>query len=166
MEILSDFCTPPEDCISTSEASNEKQQEKSVNSSSGAHPVEHAQESKSTGVNSSEAELSSSETTHSGEIVLDPLVLLCCENSLRLLSTKSLMQVLYSVYCLSPHICLHASSLFAIQFDMYDIFLQGNKKPIRKVKHSKSCYWTTILKKDDKICGLLSLLQTGTFEIR
>ena len=44
--------------------------------------------------------------------------------------------------------------------------LQGHKKPIKKVKHSKSCYWTTFFKKDDKVYGLLSLLQTGTFEIR
>ncbi|KAL5074426.1 hypothetical protein RYX36_013410, partial [Vicia faba] len=43
---------------------------------------------------------------------------------------------------------------------------KGNKKPIRKVEHSKSFYWTTILKKDGKICEILSLLQTGTFEIR
>jgi len=58
------------------------------------------------------------------------------------------------------------SSLYANEFDFYDNSLQGHKKPIHKVKHSKSSYWTSILKKDDKVCGLLSLLQTGAFEIR
>lgn len=57
-------------------------------------------------------------------------------------------------------------SLYANKFDLYDNSLQGHKKPIRKVKHSKSSYWTSILKKDDKVYGLLSLLQTGAFEIR
>ncbi|KAL5058144.1 hypothetical protein RYX36_029748 [Vicia faba] len=120
--------------ISTSDVSNDKQHEEPLKSTVGAHPEELVQESSSTVVNSSEAEVSSSETSPSGEILLDPLVLLCCENSLHLLSAKALMQ--------------------------------GNKKPIKKVEHSKSFYWTTILKKDDKIWGILSLLQTGTFEIR
>ncbi|WJX82145.1 hypothetical protein P8452_64941 [Trifolium repens] len=123
-----------DDSISTSETSNEKQHEEPLKSTSGDHPEEPVEESSSTRVNSSEAELSSSETTHSGEILLYPLVLLCCENSLHLLSAKTL--------------------------------IQGNKKSIRKVEHLKPCYWTTILKKDDKFCGILSLLQTGTFEIR
>ncbi|XP_058761940.1 uncharacterized protein LOC131635341 [Vicia villosa] len=123
-----------DDIISTPEVSNDKKHEEPLKSTAGAHPEEPVQESSSTVVNSSEAEVSSSETPPSGEILFDPLVLLCCENSLHLLSAKALMQ--------------------------------GNKKPIRKVEHSKSFYWTTILKKDDKICGILSLLQTGTFEIR
>ncbi|XP_004514218.1 uncharacterized protein [Cicer arietinum] len=123
-----------DDSISTFETSNDKQQEESLKNTAGAHAEEPVKESSSTVVNSSEAEVSSSETTHSGEVLLDPLVLLCCENSLRLLSAKAL--------------------------------IQGIEKPIRKVKHSKSICWTTILKKDDKFCGLLSLLQTGTFEIR
>lgn len=123
-----------DDSITTSEVSNDKQHEEPLKSTAETHPEEPVQESSSTVVNSSEAEHFSSETTHSGDIHLDPLVLLCCENSLHLLSTKAL--------------------------------IQGNKKPIRKVEHSKSCYWTTILKKDDKFCGILSLLQTGTFEIR
>ncbi|XP_061348834.1 uncharacterized protein LOC133294202 isoform X2 [Gastrolobium bilobum] len=123
-----------EDSISTSEASNDKQQEEPLKNTAGASPDEPVPESNSTGVNSSEAEHSSSETTYSEDLLLDPLVLLCCENSLRLFSAKSL--------------------------------IQGHKKPIRKVKHSKSCCWTTIFKKDDIFCGLLSLLQTGTFEIR
>ncbi|KAI5429454.1 hypothetical protein KIW84_034161 [Lathyrus oleraceus] len=121
-----------DDIISTSEVSNDKQHEESLKSTAGARPEEPVQESSSTVVNSSEAEVSSSEITPPGEVLLDPLVLLCCENSLHLLSAKAL----------------------------------GNKKPIRKVEHSKSFYWTTILKKDDKVCGILSLLQTGTFEIR
>ncbi|KAL5063854.1 hypothetical protein RYX36_025591 [Vicia faba] len=76
------------------------------------------------------------------------------------------MQVFYSIINLSPKVCIHIVSLIANEFYRYDIFLQGNKKSIRKVEHSTSFYWTTILKKDDKICGILSLLQTRTFEIR
>lgn len=163
------FFEPPEDSISISEASNDKQQEEPLKGTAGAHPEEPVQESNSTGVNSSEAELSSSETTSSGDFLLDPLVLLCCENSLRLLSSKSLIQVLWSSPLSVFYHLLFAFallSLFSNKFDIYDIFLQGSKKPIRKVKHSKSCYWTAILEKDNKFCGLLSLLQTGTFEIR
>ncbi|KAL5057660.1 hypothetical protein RYX36_029264 [Vicia faba] len=76
------------------------------------------------------------------------------------------MQVFYSIINLSPNIRIHIVSLIANEFDRYDIFLQGNKKPIRKVEYSTSFYWTTILKKDDKIYRILSLLQTRTFEIR
>ncbi|KAG5022724.1 hypothetical protein JHK85_019066 [Glycine max] len=132
LEILTDFCTP-EGSISASEASNDKLQEETVKNTADASPDEE-EEPLSTRVNSSEAGLSSSESSHSGDLLLDPLVLLCCENSLRLFSAKSL--------------------------------IQGHKRPIKKVKHSKSCYWTTIFKKDGKVYGLLSLLQTGTFEIR
>ncbi|KHN44705.1 Syntaxin-binding protein 5 [Glycine soja] len=122
-----------EGSISASEASNDKLQEETVKNTADASPDEE-EEPLSTRVNSSEAGLSSSESSHSGDLLLDPLVLLCCENSLRLFSAKSL--------------------------------IQGHKRPIKKVKHSKSCYWTTIFKKDGKVYGLLSLLQTGTFEIR
>ncbi|TKY65816.1 Syntaxin-binding protein 5 [Spatholobus suberectus] len=122
-----------EGSISTSEASNDKLQEELVKNTADSSPDEE-EEPLSTRVNSSEADLSSSEISHSGDLLFDPLVLLCCENSLRLFSAKSL--------------------------------IQGHKKPIQKVKHSKSCSWTTIFKKDDKVYGLLSLLQTGTFEIR
>ncbi|KAK7339895.1 hypothetical protein VNO77_20581 [Canavalia gladiata] len=122
-----------EDSISTSEASNDKQQEEPLKNTADAS-LNEQEEPLATRINSSEAELSSSETSESGDLLLDPLVLLCCENSLRLFSAKSL--------------------------------IQGHKKPIQEVKHSKSCYWTTIFKKDDKVYGLLSLLQTGTFEIR
>ncbi|KAK7395097.1 hypothetical protein VNO78_15639 [Psophocarpus tetragonolobus] len=122
-----------EGSISTSEASNDKLQEEPLKNTPDASPDEQ-EEPLTAGVNSSEADLSSSETSHSGDSQLDPLVLLCCENSLRLFSAKSL--------------------------------IQGHKKPIQKVKHSTSCCWTTIFKKDEKVYGLLSLLQTGTFEIR
>ncbi|XP_047152766.1 uncharacterized protein LOC124824377 [Vigna umbellata] len=122
-----------ESSISTSEASNDKPQNGLSKNTADNSPDEQEQPL-SARVNSSEADLSSSEASHSGDLMLDPLVLLCCENSLRLFSAKSL--------------------------------IEGHKKPIHKVKHSKSSYWTSILKKDDKVCGLLSLLQTGAFEIR
>ncbi|KAK7373911.1 hypothetical protein VNO80_07331 [Phaseolus coccineus] len=119
--------------ISTSEASNDKLQDELLKNT--ADPsTDEQEEPLSARVNSSEADLSSSEASHSGDLMLDPLVLLCCENSLRLFSSKSL--------------------------------IEGHKKPIRKVKHSKSSYWTSIFKKDDKVYGLLSLLQNGAFEIR
>jgi len=73
-----------------------------LKSTAEAHPEEPVQESSSTAVNSSEAEHFSSETTHSGDIHSDPLVLLCCENSLHLLSAKALIQVFYSITSLSP----------------------------------------------------------------
>ncbi|QCE11939.1 syntaxin binding protein 5 [Vigna unguiculata] len=122
-----------EGSISTSEASNDKPQNGQSKNTADNSPDEQEQPL-SARVNSSEADLSSAEASHSGDLMLDPLVLLCCENSLRLFSAKSL--------------------------------IEGHKKPIHKVKHSKSSYWTSILKKDDKVCGLLSLLQTGAFEIR
>ncbi|OIW07459.1 hypothetical protein TanjilG_24321 [Lupinus angustifolius] len=118
--------------ISALEASNEKQHEEPVKNTASAN--EPLLESKPANVSSSEAEPSPSESISSGDLLLDPLVLLCCENSLRLFSAKSL--------------------------------IQGNEKTIRKVKHIKSCCWTTMFMKDGKLCGVLSLLQTGTFEIR
>ncbi|CAL0302627.1 unnamed protein product [Lupinus luteus] len=118
--------------ILASEASNGKQHEEPVKNTSS--PNEPLLESKSVNINSSEAEPSRSESMSSRDLLSDPLVLLCCENSLRLFSAKSL--------------------------------IQGNEKTIRKVKHIKSCCWTTMFKKDGKLCGLLSLLQTGMFEIR
>ncbi|XP_020235711.1 uncharacterized protein LOC109815404 isoform X2 [Cajanus cajan] len=122
-----------EGSISTFEASNDKLQEEPMKNTADASPDEE-EEPSSARVNSPEADLCSSETSYSGDLLFDPLVLLCCENSLRLFSAKSL--------------------------------IQGHKKPIHKVKHSKSSYWTTIFKKDDKVYGLISLLQTGTLEIR
>ncbi|KAG5010013.1 hypothetical protein JHK87_018528 [Glycine soja] len=82
-----------EGSISASEASNDKLQEETVKNTADASPDEE-EEPLSTRVNSSEAGLSSSESSHSGDLLLDPLVLLCCENSLRLFSAKSLIQVL------------------------------------------------------------------------
>jgi hypothetical protein len=92
LEILRDFCIP-EGGISTSEASNDKQQEEPLRDTVDARPDKVVAENNSTGAASSEAELSSSETTHSGDLLLDPLVLICFENSLRLFSAKSLIQV-------------------------------------------------------------------------
>lgn len=89
-----------------------------MKNTAGAHAEEPVKESSSTVVNSSEAEVSSSETTHSGEVLLDPLVLLCCENSLRLLSAKALIQVIYSIISLLPKTCIHTVSLIGNEFDI------------------------------------------------
>ncbi|KAL0375347.1 UNVERIFIED_CONTAM: hypothetical protein Sradi_3450400 [Sesamum radiatum] len=44
--------------------------------------------------------------------------------------------------------------------------VQGESKSIYKVKLSKHCCWTTIFKKDEKVCGLVVFYQTGVLEIR
>ncbi|XP_011095024.1 uncharacterized protein LOC105174577 isoform X2 [Sesamum indicum] len=44
--------------------------------------------------------------------------------------------------------------------------VQGESKSIYKVKLSKHCCWSTIFKKDEKVCGLLVFYQTGAMEIR
>ncbi|XP_021620762.1 uncharacterized protein LOC110621044 isoform X2 [Manihot esculenta] len=44
--------------------------------------------------------------------------------------------------------------------------IQGSNKSIFKVKHSKPCCWTSTLRKDEKVCGLILLFQTGAIEIR
>ncbi|XP_038695433.1 uncharacterized protein LOC119992709 isoform X1 [Tripterygium wilfordii] len=89
----------------------------------------------STGSNSHENEHGFSfDTAHAGERLLESLVLLCCEDSLRLYSTKDL--------------------------------IQGNNKPIHKTKHKKPCCWASIIKKAEKVCGLVLLFQTGVVEIR
>lgn len=92
LKILTDFCTS-ESSISTSKASNDKLQDELLKNTADASPDEQ-EEPLSARVNSSEADLSSSEASHSGNLMLDPLVLLCCENSLRLFSAKSLIEVL------------------------------------------------------------------------
>ncbi|XP_021769683.1 uncharacterized protein LOC110733914 isoform X2 [Chenopodium quinoa] len=69
-----------------------------------------------------------------GERLLDSLLLLCCENTLRLYYTKSI--------------------------------LQGEDKPISKVKLAKPCSWTSIFKKDDKVVGLILVYQSGDLEVR
>ncbi|XP_010676759.1 uncharacterized protein LOC104892503 isoform X2 [Beta vulgaris subsp. vulgaris] len=69
-----------------------------------------------------------------GEKLLDSLVLLCCESTLRLYRTKSVMQ--------------------------------GEDKPICKVKLAQTCSWTSILKKDGKVVGLILVYQSGVLEIR
>ncbi|XP_028760928.1 uncharacterized protein LOC114719585 isoform X2 [Neltuma alba] len=120
-----------DDSHSSPDVPDDKQLEEPLKDT--ANTNEPAPDSNLTRVNPAEVEVSLTETTCSDSL-MDPLLLLCCENSLRLFSEKSL--------------------------------IQGNKKPTRKVKLSKPCCWATTLKKDDKICGLLLLLQTGAFEIR
>ncbi|KAF7830935.1 lethal(2) giant larvae protein-like protein SRO77 isoform X1 [Senna tora] len=44
--------------------------------------------------------------------------------------------------------------------------IEGCSKYIRKVNLVKRCCWTTILKKDEKECGLVVLYQTGDIELR
>ncbi|KAJ9545255.1 hypothetical protein OSB04_024962 [Centaurea solstitialis] len=44
--------------------------------------------------------------------------------------------------------------------------LQGNGKPLCKVKLAKPCCWTSTFKKDEKTCGLALLYQSGELEIR
>ncbi|KAK9668476.1 hypothetical protein RND81_13G063300 [Saponaria officinalis] len=68
-----------------------------------------------------------------GEKLMDSMLLLCCENVIRLYHMRSV--------------------------------LQGEDKPICKVKLAQSCCWTSILRKDDKI-GLILVYQSGTIEIR
>ncbi|ONI03742.1 hypothetical protein PRUPE_6G279100 [Prunus persica] len=86
-------------------------------------------------INSPETEQnSSSENPYSEERLLNSFILLCCVDSLRLYSTKSV--------------------------------IQGNNKPIRKVKHARPCIWTATFKKADRVSGLVLLFQTGEIEIR
>ncbi|XP_074264578.1 lethal(2) giant larvae protein homolog SRO77-like [Silene latifolia] len=68
-----------------------------------------------------------------GEKLMDSLLLLCCEDVLRLYQMRSV--------------------------------IQGDDKPVCKVNLAKSCCWTSILRKDDKI-GLILVYQSGTVEIR
>ncbi|KAM0027761.1 putative transcription factor WD40-like family [Helianthus debilis subsp. tardiflorus] len=44
--------------------------------------------------------------------------------------------------------------------------VQGNEKPLLKVKLEKHCCWTSTFRKDEKSCGLVLLYQTGELEIR
>ncbi|KAF8042060.1 hypothetical protein BT93_A0606 [Corymbia citriodora subsp. variegata] len=80
------------------------------------------------------AQLKSSKDACSASRLLDSLLLLCYEDSLRLYSTKSV--------------------------------IQGNHKTSGKVKHAKPCCWTSTLRKDGKVSGLVALYQTGDLEIR
>lgn len=80
------------------------------------------------------AQLKSSKDAFSAGRSLDSLLLLCYEDSLRLYSTKSV--------------------------------IQGNHKTSRKVKHAKPCCWTSTLRKEGKVSGLVALYQTGDLEIR
>ncbi|XP_057525296.1 uncharacterized protein LOC130804751 isoform X2 [Amaranthus tricolor] len=69
-----------------------------------------------------------------GERLPDSHFLLCCENTLRLYHTKSIMQ--------------------------------GEDKPISKVKLAAPCSWTSIYKKDDKVVAIILVYQSGAFEVR
>ncbi|KAL2902064.1 Syntaxin-binding protein 5-like [Bienertia sinuspersici] len=69
-----------------------------------------------------------------GDRLQDSVLLLCCENTVRLYNTKSV--------------------------------IQGEDKPICKVKLAKPCSWTSIFTKDDKIVGLILVYQSGVFEVR
>ncbi|XP_030925506.1 uncharacterized protein LOC115952465 isoform X1 [Quercus lobata] len=118
--------------ISVSESSSEMQLESHEDSATKNEPMPN---STTVSINSHEGEQQpSSETACSEERLLDSILLLCCEDSLHLYSTKSV--------------------------------IQGNNKSIRKVKHAKPCCWTATLKKDEKVCGLVLLFQTGVIEIR
>lgn len=44
--------------------------------------------------------------------------------------------------------------------------VQGESKSIYKVELSKPCSWTTVLKKDTQVCGVVVFYQTGELEIR
>ncbi|GMP51244.1 hypothetical protein CsSME_00017548 [Camellia sinensis var. sinensis] len=44
--------------------------------------------------------------------------------------------------------------------------VQGENKSISKVKLAKPCCWITIFKKDEKVCGLVLVYETGDVEIR
>lgn len=44
--------------------------------------------------------------------------------------------------------------------------VQGEDKPICKVKLGKPCSWTSIFKKDDKVVGLILVYQSGDLEVR
>ncbi|XP_059627965.1 uncharacterized protein LOC132270778 isoform X2 [Cornus florida] len=76
----------------------------------------------------------STKASHLGQKFKDSLVLLCCEDVLRLYSLKSVVQ--------------------------------GDNNSIRKVNLVKPCCWTTVFKKEGKICGLVIVYQTGLIEIR
>ncbi|XP_059428888.1 uncharacterized protein LOC132162629 isoform X1 [Corylus avellana] len=116
--------------FSVSESSNETQPESHEDAATKNEPMPCT----TVGIDSHEGEQHSLETACSKERLLDSVLLLCCEDSLHLYSTKSV--------------------------------IQGNNKAICKVKHAKRCCWTTTLKKDGKVCGLVLLFQTGVLEIR
>ncbi|PSS34691.1 Syntaxin-binding protein 5-like [Actinidia chinensis var. chinensis] len=44
--------------------------------------------------------------------------------------------------------------------------VQGEKKCMSKIKLAKPCCWMTTFKKDERVCGLTLLYQTGDIEIR
>ncbi|XP_024026433.1 uncharacterized protein LOC21399448 isoform X3 [Morus notabilis] len=117
----------------SSKLCNEKQTEESTRDT--ATIEEPVPDGSQAGISSHAIEhRSSSDTACSEESLLDSFLLLCCEDSTRLFSTKSV--------------------------------IQGNNKPVCKVKYAKPCIWTTTFKKDQRLQGLVLLFQTGGIEIR
>ncbi|KAL8039131.1 hypothetical protein ABFS82_10G015000 [Erythranthe guttata] len=70
-------------------------------------------------------------------------------------STQSLKD-LYVLLCCKDSIRVHPAKSV----------VQGESKSIHKVKLSNPCCWTTLIRKDEKVCGLVVFYQTGVMEIR
>ncbi|EEF30276.1 nucleotide binding protein, putative [Ricinus communis] len=123
-----------EDSSPVSVSTNGKQAEESFQDMA-THSVEPRDKtiSTDTGSHSSKHASSAGATLTTGRL-MDPLILLCCEDSLSLYSAKNV--------------------------------IQGNSKSISKVKHTNPCCWVSTFKKDEKVCGLILLFQTGVIEIR
>ncbi|XP_050207178.1 uncharacterized protein LOC126656614 [Mercurialis annua] len=118
--------------LDSSSSSGKHMETKQDATTSSGEPMDTAV---STGINSksSEHHSSSGVSLASGRL-MDSLLLVCFEDSVRLHSAKNV--------------------------------IQGNKKYISKVKHASPCCWTSIIKKNDRVCGLIFLFQTGVIEIR
>ncbi|KAK6943146.1 hypothetical protein RJ641_028523 [Dillenia turbinata] len=99
----------------------------------------------------SQEELSSSELAPSKYGLLDSFVLLCCEDALRLYSSKFVIQR-----------NLQLSLLLSLSVALG---LVCNNKPVCKVKPFVPCCWSTTVKKGE-ICALALLYQNGVVEIR
>ncbi|KAJ8898983.1 hypothetical protein K2173_008485 [Erythroxylum novogranatense] len=95
-------------------------------------PIDKPNQTRISSHNNNKQNSSDIETT--AERLTDSLILLCCEDSLRLYSTKNT--------------------------------IQGNSKSIYKVKHTVLCCWASTFNKDNKVCGVILLFQTGVIEIR
>ncbi|KAL5550468.1 hypothetical protein UlMin_000644 [Ulmus minor] len=117
--------------IASSKVQSERQPEESIKES--PTEKEPVSDSSLVGVSYENEHESPSETAYT-EGNLNSFILLCCEDSVRLYSTKSV--------------------------------IQGNNKPLCKVKHAKPCIWSTTFKKDEKAQGFVLLFQTGAIEIR
>jgi syntaxin-binding protein 5 len=73
----------------------------------------------------------------------------------RLLSGESLKESLVLICCKD-----------ALHLYRTKNVIKGDDKSISKVKLENSCCWTTILVKDERICGIVLLYQTGVLEVR